>query len=136
MDNMKNININSIFCNNDKEKKVENGTLNIDSLVNNNSFNVLNDEYIVKKIKNSKNKEKQKLNDLFESKYKDCLLRINNSIDLNKEELIFKVDDIYFGYNNYKSSECINFINEKLIKKKFKTQILSKNEIFINWSMV
>ena len=78
MDNMNNININSIFCNNDKEKKVENGTLNIDSLIDNNSFNVLNDEYIVKKIRNSRNKEKKKLNELFESKYKECLLRINN----------------------------------------------------------
>ena len=136
MDNMNNININSIFCNNEKEKKVENGILNIDSLVNNNSFNVLDDEYIVKKIRKSRNKEKQKLNELFESKYKDCLLRINNSIDLNKEELIFKVDDIYYGYNNYKSSECIKFINDKLIKKKFKTKKLSNNIIFINWSVV
>lgn len=132
---MNNININNIFSNYSKETTTDNNILNINSLVNNNCFNVVNDDFVIKKIKNSKLKEKKKLNEFYETKYKECLLKINNSIDLNAEQLTFKIDKIYFGYKNYDYKECIEYMNSRLKNKGFKTQN-NDNELIINWKNI
>ena len=98
--------------------------------------NLLNDEFLINKIKKNNKDEKEKINDLYETKNKESLIKINNSIDLNQTDIIFSVSTNYFGYNNYNSLECLFLIQNKLRNKHFLTLICSKIDIFISWTNI
>ena len=51
--------------------------------------------------------------DFYNSKYKECLIKINNAIELNLIEIIYSVENSYFGYQTYNSDECIKYIDKK-----------------------
>ena len=108
--------------------------LNVHNLIQSKSFKSNVDEnYIIHKIKNNDENNKIINIELYEKKYNDCLKKINDAIDLNLKDIFYKVDDNFFGYKDYTSIKCLNYIQQKLRYKKFETFILSKNEIFISW---
>jgi hypothetical protein len=136
---MNNINIKNIFINDNltKEEFTNNNTLNVYNLVESKVFiNNLDDEYIINKIKNNDKDEKSKTITLYETKYKECLHKINNAIDLKLMDIYFSVNDNFFGYKNYNSKECLEYIQKKLRKKKFETFICNNKDIFISWKNV
>jgi hypothetical protein len=117
-------------------KKTEKYTLeniNVNDITNNSSYVKLSDDFIINKIKYNENFENKKTTDLYESKYNDCLMKINNAIDLNITDIFFEVLDCHFGYKLYNSYKCLEFIQNKLRKKNFSTLILNKNTIFVSW---
>lgn len=138
---MNNINIKNIFANSQ-----ENSNNNIDNIVSDISVQnlvksnphtvIVDDDYIVNKIKKNKKNELDKTNELYELKYKECLIKINNAIDLNLTDTIYTVGKSYFGYNNYNSIKCLLYIQEKLRKKEFLTMITDTKNIFISWVSV
>ena len=132
---MNNINISNIFSNNKiiiKDSNINN--LSVNNLVESNCFNnTLNDEFLINKIKINIKNEIIKINELYETKYKECLLKINTTLDLNLTDIVFSVGSSYFGYGQYNSVECLNYIQKKLRKKNFLALIINKNEIFISW---
>ncbi len=108
--------------------------LNVNNLVESKSFkSTVDDNYIVKKIKNIEDYEKKKINELYNKIYNDCLKKIDDTIDMNLTDVFFIVNDNFFGYKDYRSLECLNYIQNKLRHKKFETLIYSKNIIFISW---
>ena len=146
---MNNINIKNIFANNILQNNSNsnansnaNATINIgdfsvNTLVESNTFKpLISDDFIINKIKSNKQNEVIKINDLYETKYKECLIKINNSIELNLTDIIFSVGKSYFGYQNYNSLECIKYIEKKLINKNFLTLKISYNDIFISWKNI
>ncbi len=142
---MNNINIKNLFLENSEIKPENNNiqpshnsnqsnTLNVYNLVESKVFvNNLDDEYILNKIKNNDKKEKTKTKDLYETKYKECLLKIDNAIDMKLTDVFYVVGDSYFGYKKYNSKKCLEFIQNKLRKKNFDTLICSNKQIFISW---
>ena len=77
---MNNINIKNIFIDDNVKNEECVNTLNVYNLVESKIFsNNLDDEYIINKIKNNDKKEKNKTKDLYETKYKECLNKINNA---------------------------------------------------------
>ena len=139
---MNNINIKNIFDNNynltksinDDSNNFSIHNLNVNDLTANlNPCVKLTDDYLINKIKYNEHVEKKKVQELYEVKYNECLMKINSAIDVNMTDIFFQVLDAYFGCKLYNSYECLNSIQEKLRKKNFDTLIISNNRIFISW---
>ncbi len=137
---MNNINIKNIFSNNtlhNTNTNISISDFSVNTLVESNTFNTtISDDYIIGKIKSNKLNEKNKIIDLYETKYKECLIKINNAIELNLTDIIFTVGISYFGFKTYNSLECIKYIQEKLKEKNFLTLIVSNKDIFISWKNI
>jgi hypothetical protein len=138
---MNNINIKNIFANNilqnSQNTNICINDFSVDTLVESNTFNTtISDDYIVDKIKSNKKNEITKINDLYETKYKECLIKINNAIELYLTDVVFSVGISYFGYQTYNSYECIKYIEKKLKEKNFLTLIISNKDIFISWKNI
>ena len=136
---MNNINIKNLFINNEnnQEEFSNTDTLNVYNLVESKVFiNNLDDDYILNKIKNNVKNEKTRTKDLYETKYKECLNKIDNAIDMKMTDVFFTVGDNFFGYKNYNSKKCLEYIQNKLRKKNFDTLIYSSKQIFISWKTI
>jgi hypothetical protein len=136
--NIKNIFTNNILENNSQEKNISSiNDFSVNTLIKSNVFKTsISSDYIVNKIKSNKINEKKKTNELYDEKYKECLIKINTALELNMTDIIYNVGISYFGYSNYNSIECIKYIELKLKEKKFLTLILSNKDIFISWSNI
>jgi len=145
---MDNINIKNIFVNNnnpfrldnDKTKK-DNTTflseINTYNLISKNKLiDVVDDNFIVNKIKYVQKYENDLVLEVYEEKFKECLLKINDAIDINITDIFFTVTNGHFGCKKYNSYECLKYIEDKLRKKKFETLITTKIEIFISWRKI
>ena len=139
---MNNINIKNIFDDNynltksiiNDSNKYSIQNLNVSDLIPNlNPYVKLTDDYLINKIKYNEYIEKKKVQELYEIKYNDCLMKINSAIDINMTDIFFQILDAHFGYKLYNSYECLNLIQEKLRKKNFDTLIIKTNKIFISW---
>ena len=136
---MNNINIKNLFINNEinQEDFSNSDTLNVYNLVESKVFlNNLDDDYILNKIKNNVKNEKTRTKDLYETKYKECLNKIDNAIDMKMTDVFFTVGDNFFGYKNYNSKKCLEYIQNKLRKKNFDTLIYSSKQIFVSWKNI
>lgn len=135
---MNNINIKNLFINNETQEDFSNTeTLNVYNLVESKVFlNNLDDDYILNKIKNNVKNEKIRTKDLYETKYKECLNKIDNAIDMKMTDVFFTVGDNFFGYKNYSSKKCLEYIQNKLRKKNFDTLIYSPKQIFVSWKNI
>jgi hypothetical protein len=143
---MDNINIKNIFINNNNPIRLENdknikndnilflNEFNTSNLISKNKLiNVVDDNFIVNKIKNIQKYENDLVIEVYEEKFKECLLKINDAIDINITDIFFTISEGYFGCKKYKSIECLKYIEDKLRKKKFETLITLNTEIFISW---
>lgn len=138
---MNNINIINIFSNNKLQNNPNTNIcindFSVNTLVESNIFNMsISDDYLIDKIKSNKKNEIIKINDLYETKYKECLIKINNAIELNLTDIVFSVGISYFGYQTYNSYECIKYIQKKLKEKKFLTLIVTHKDIFVSWKNI
>ena len=140
---MNNINIKNIFANNilqynsQEKKNISILDFSVNTLVEINNFKTnISDDYIVDKIKINKINENKKLTELYETIYKECLIKINTAVELNMTDILYTIGESYFGYKNYNSHESIKYIEKKLKKKKFLTLIISHKIIFISWKNI
>lgn len=136
---MNNINIKNLFINNDlnNDQFANEETLNVYNLVESKVFiNSLDDDYIINKIKNNEKNEKLRTKDLYETKYRECLNKINDAIDMKLTDVFFTVGDNFFGYKNYNSKKCLEYIQNKLRKKNFDTLITNYKSIFVSWKNI
>lgn len=136
--NIKNIFANNILQNNPQDKiSININDFSVNTLVETNTFKTsISDDYIINKIKINKITEKKKIDDLYEELYKECLIKINNAIELNITDIVYNVGLTYFGYPTYNSYECIKYIDSRLKEKKFLTLIISNRDIFISWKNI
>ena len=138
---MDNINIKNIFVNNNNSYKKENkdnssflSEINTYNLISKNKLvDVVDDDFIINKIKYVQKYENDLVIETYEEKFKECLLKINDAIDINITDIFFTVSKGHFGCKKYESYDCLKYIEDKLRKKKFETLITSKTEIFISW---
>jgi hypothetical protein len=145
---MDNINIKNIFVNNNNPFRLDNdktkkdnsiflSEINTYNLISKNKLiDVVDDNFIVNKIKYVQKYENELVLEVYEEKFKECLLKINDAIDINITDIFFTVTNGHFGCKKYDSYECLKYIEDKLRKKKFETLITSKIEIFISWRKI
>jgi hypothetical protein len=98
-----------------------------------NNISKLTDDYIVNKIKYNEAIDKNKLLELYETKYNESLIKINNAIDIGITDIFFTVPDAFFGYKFYTPMECLEFAQKKLRNKNFDTLIINNTTMFISW---
>jgi hypothetical protein len=138
---MDNINIKNIFINNNNSYRKENkdnssflSEINTYNLISKNKLiDVVDDNFIINKIKYVQKYENDLVIEVYDEKFKECLLKINDAIDINITDIFFTVSKGHFGCKKYDSYNCLKYIEDKLRKKKFETLITSKTEIFISW---
>jgi hypothetical protein len=140
---MDNINIKNIFINNNSYKKENKDNkdnssflseINTYNLISKNKLiDVVDDNFIINKIKYVQKYENDLVIEVYEEKFKECLLKINDAIDINITDIFVTVSKGHFGCKKYYSYDCLKYIEDKLRKKKFETLIISKTEIFISW---
>ena len=137
---MDNINIKNIFINNNSYKKENKDNssflceINTYNLISKNKLiDVVDDNFIINKIKYVQKYENDLVIEVYEEKFKECLLKINDAIDINITDIFVTVNKGHFGCKKYYSYDCLKYIEDKLRKKKFETLIISKTEIFISW---
>ena len=138
---MDNINIKNIFINNNNSYRKENNDnssflseINTYNLISKNKLiDVVDDNFIINKIKYVQKYENDLVIEVYDEKFKECLLKINDAIDINITDIFFTVSKGHFGCKKYDSYNCLKYIEDKLRKKKFETLITSKTEIFISW---
>jgi hypothetical protein len=70
---------------------------------------------------------------MYKLKYSECLLKINNAIDVGLTDIFFSVPFNIFGYKIYNPNECLQYIEKKCRNKNFETLICKNNTIFISW---
>ncbi len=128
---MDNINIKNIFVNNNNSYRKENkdnvsflNEINTYNLISKNKLiDVVDDDFIINKIKYVQKYENDLVIEVYEEKFKECLLKINDAIDINITDIFFTVTNGHFGCKKYDSYECLKNIENKLRKKKFETLI-------------
>ena len=98
-----------------------------------NNISKLTDDYIINKIKYNEAVEKKKLLELYDTKYNESLIKINNAIDIGITDIFFTVPDAFFGYKFYTPTECLEFSQKKLRNKNFDTLIINNTTMFISW---
>jgi hypothetical protein len=137
---MDNINIKNIFINNNSYKKENKDNssflceINTYNLISKNKLiDTVDDNFIINKIKYVQKYENDLVIEVYEEKFKECLLKINDAIDINITDIFVTVNKGHFGCKKYNSYDCLKYIEDKLRKKKFETLIISKTEIFISW---
>ena len=100
---------------------------------NSNSKSKLTDEFIINKIKYNEENEKKKLLELYDNKYNESLIKINNAIDIGITDIFFSVPDAFFGYKFYNPTDCLEYTQTKLRNKNFDTLIINNSTLFISW---
>lgn len=145
---MDKINIKNLFYNNNKNnnnklnqnyfrynepKKEQFGPLNVYTLFNPQKKNKTDLKFDIESLINRKKIKKEKILVEYKKIFNMCLRKILTANRLDKNEIIYEVPIGLFGFDDYSSSECINYLNEELKKMYFDLLILSNNSIFISW---
>ena len=124
---MDNINIKNIFVNNNSYKKENKDNSSFLSEINtynliskNKLMDVVDDNFIINKIKYVQKYENDLVIEVYEEKFKECLLKINDAIDINITDIFVTVSKGHFGCKKYYSYDCLKYIEDKLRKKNLK----------------
>ncbi|AYV78892.1 MAG: hypothetical protein Edafosvirus45_1, partial [Edafosvirus sp.] len=72
----------------------------------------------------------------FNNIYRVCLEKIKRENEFNKTDIIFDVPLAILGNTEYKSIDCLDFIENKLRALHIDTYKLSARSIFISWLYV
>jgi len=133
------LSINNLFIKNNKNHS------NSQRLLTNTEFNVFDvkssydqpeiDELVLRKIKLVNRETKEKIEEVYNSKYIECINAINNSIDIGLTTTVYFVPFSTCGLKKYNHKDCIKYILEKLIKKGFEAKE-QLNTIYISWNNI
>ena len=77
-----------------------------------------------------------KLYNRYNGYYRLCIEKIKDANNRYRTDILFKVPGILFGEPEYKASECIDFIKQKLDKEDFITTKVNNITIFVSWKFV
>lgn len=135
---MDNLNIKNLFMKNNPNAQFNSTKkITVDSLVNSNTFKTsISDDYIIDKIMTNKKNLSLKVKGMYESKYAECLVKIDQSLGIGLTDMLFSVETSYFDCTGYNSIECLTYIQDKLNKKNFLTMIVSNKQLFVSWKYI
>lgn len=124
---------------------IKNNSGNAPRLLTNSSFNVFDvkssydkpefDDYVIKKIKVVNKETEEKVKEVYNTKYIECMHSINCAIDIGLSQAIYFVPFHNNGLKKYNHKDCIKYIIKKL-KEKGLEAYETLNTIYINWSHI
>ena len=126
---MSKISISSIFGDDGAASSSNGGKLSVDNI-----FTKVNEDDIKRKITAKKNKKEKMLKQMYNSKYKDCLAKIHQSLNDETKNIFYTIPFVYSKQHcEYSSLKCLEFISEKLIDNNFYCEVVSNTQIYISW---
>ncbi len=87
----------------------------------------------VNKLKKIRDDKKNKIKTEYEKRYIICLNKIEKVNRNNMTEMIYEIPAMMINCSKYKSIDCLNYINERLLKQYMDTLYISDHSIFISW---
>lgn len=84
----------------------------------------------------TRNEKRKKLLEEYQNIYRVCLEKIKKQDPLFITDIIFEVPDIIYSNADYKSENCLEYIEKKLNDMYIDTYRLSSNSIFITWKFI
>ena len=99
-----------------------------------NMFTKVNEKEIFNKLKAKKIKKERELKSMYDNKYKDCLTKINISLNERENDIFYSIPYEHSkAHCDYSSLKCLEFISQKLIDNGFYAEIVSNTKIYISW---
>lgn len=119
------------LCPNAKVLSKNNKIFGIDNIIlpNENTEKEFNVNELIKVRK----QKRKKLLETYMKFYNQSLKDIETANSINKTDIFFKIPDSVYDCNEYKSVECIEFIQKKLCEKLIDTLKIDNNTLFISW---
>jgi hypothetical protein len=94
----------------------------------------ITEDKIVNRIKQFTKNEKKKVEHMYRKIYENCLYKINNAVEIKRFQTRFRVPDNKNDCPQYDSLTCLDYIQNKLERRSFKTFIIpNSNDIIISW---
>ena len=125
---MNKISINNIFGD-DGVITTKHNKLSVETM-----FTKINENDIKRKLNAKKCKKEKILQSMYDTKYKECLAKIHQSLDDNVKNIFYTIPFVYSKQHcDYSSLKCLEFISEKLIDNGFYCEIISNTQIYISW---
>lgn len=87
----------------------------------------------VNKIIQSREIDKKKLKNCYKNILKSCFKEINEANSLKRTDIIYKIPHISLNNINYRTEECLTYIEKKLRSLNFDTLRIKNNSLFITW---
>lgn len=107
--------------------------ITVNSFKHYDSLKIKKEQIDLKQIFEKKNEQKLALENKFKQIYNNCVLKIKESIKYNKTNIIYSVPIKYVEIPDYKPSDCINYIEESLVKIGFIITKINESKIMIEW---
>ena len=108
--------------------------LDVNSLYNVNEQRTKNKiTFNIDKLVSLREERKKKVFVQYEKIFNMCLNKINLANGLNKNELVYYVPEAVYGYFDYNSINCLEYIEDKLRKMKLETLILDNTSLYVSW---
>jgi hypothetical protein len=137
---MENININNLFRTNKFSSNDKPLDVNSLCIQNNNENNENNNktEFSIDNLLSHKEERKRKVKDKYRYIYNVVLKKIKNVNKINDTtDIIYDVPEIIFGIKDYRSDDCIEYIQTKLRNLYYMDTLkLSNKSIFISWKNI
>ena len=111
--------------------------LDVNSLYNINEQRTKNKiSFNIDRLVSLREERKKKVFIQYEKIFNMCLNKINLANGLNKNELVYYVPEAVYGYFDYRSNDCLEYIEDKLRNMKLETLILDNTSIYISWENI
>lgn len=99
------------------------------------SKNKENENYVtqIDNLINTRKQKRKKLLSEYNKLFSRCVERIQIADTLNQTEICFQIPSAIINCNDYNSTECLEFIENKLRDLDIDTLKVTSNSIFITW---
>ena len=130
---LENLNIETLFTTGEENKPHTNGKLDINTLFCDNMKNKdykFNSQILLEGVK----KRRQKMNEYCLETYKTCCDTIVSANNSGLTDIIYEIPEFVPYCVEYKSTECLKIIEQKLKEEKITCLLLTKTKLFITWN--
>lgn len=97
------------------------------------NLKIRKEELDMEKLFAKKIEHKVALENKFKQIYNNCVIKIKECIKYNKYDIIYTVPKKYIEMPDYKSIDCIKYIEKNLAKLNFQIIIVNDNKMYITW---
>lgn len=99
-------------------------------------INTHDNSFDIKKLIDTREQKRKKLIDAYTRSYAQCINKISVANTLGKNDLLYSVASYVKDVPNYRSDECLKYIEQRIKSLYMDTYIVNKTTIFITWAYI
>ena len=132
---MNKINIDNLFNNTGKEEQYR--PLDVYSLYNpQKNLEEKEINFSVERLINHRKEKKNRVIDEYKKIFRMCLKKVDVANKLNTYDIVYEIPIAIYRCNEYRPTDCLNFIEERLKKLFLDTYVISDYSVFISWKNI